>query len=417
MNTREISGIKSTERLDDILRITMVCDVLGEENNGTTVTTMNLVRSLREKGHTVNILCCDVDKIGKEGYFVCPERSFGPFNGYVHHVGVHLAKPVPSIIRAAVECADIVHCMLPFALTKAAIVMAHELGKPVTAGFHCQAENFSNYVFMKNFMPLNNYVYRMYYRTVFGRVDCVHYPSRFIRDLFERKTAPTKGVVISNGVAARFRPVRTEKPVLLKNKFVIVSTGRYSKEKCQSVLIKAVGMSKHRDEIKLILAGKGVLDRKFAKLAEKYKLVEPSFEFFSRDEMSDVLSYADLYVHPADAELEGIAVLEAIRCGNAILVADSDRAAPKELARDERNLFKAGSAKNLAAKIDYWIEHRAELAECAEYYAKYDKVEAASDCMDKMEKMFIDTIDAYRNSCEEAAEPVDNLARVGGRRE
>ena len=48
------------------MRITVVCDILGEENNGTTVTTMNLVRSLRAKGHTVNILCCDEDKLGKE---------------------------------------------------------------------------------------------------------------------------------------------------------------------------------------------------------------------------------------------------------------------------------------------------------------------------------------------------------------
>ena len=44
------------------MKITIVCDVLGEENNGTSVTTMNLVRSLKRKGHTVNILCCDGDK-------------------------------------------------------------------------------------------------------------------------------------------------------------------------------------------------------------------------------------------------------------------------------------------------------------------------------------------------------------------
>ncbi|HIV63623.1 MAG TPA: glycosyltransferase [Firmicutes bacterium] len=378
------------------MRITVVCDILGEENNGTTVTTMNLVRSLRAKGHTVNILCCDEDKLGKEGYFVCPTRSFGPFNGYVRHVGVTLAKPDERTVRAAVECADIVHCMLPFALTKAAIRMARELDKPVTAGFHCQAENFSSYVMLKNCRPVNNYVYRLFYDKVFGVVDCVHYPSQFIRDLFERKTAPTKGVVISNGVAEHFRPEKHEKPRFMKDKFVIVSTGRYSNEKCQSVLIKAVGLSKHRDDIRLVLAGKGVLDKKFCRLAEKYKLKDPMFRFFARDEMLDILAYSDLYVHPADAELEGIAVLEAIKCGKPIVVADSDRSAPKALARDERNLFRSGSAKDLAARIDYWIEHPAELAECADYYAHYEGVESASDCMDRMERMFADVIAAYR---------------------
>lgn len=41
------------------MRITIVCDVLGEENNGTTLAAMNLIRSLKAKGHTLTILCPD----------------------------------------------------------------------------------------------------------------------------------------------------------------------------------------------------------------------------------------------------------------------------------------------------------------------------------------------------------------------
>ncbi|MBQ7226783.1 MAG: glycosyltransferase [Clostridia bacterium] len=384
------------------MKITLVCDVLGEENNGTTVTTMNLVRSMESKGHSVTILCADEDKKGKEGCFVCPKRSFGPFNNYVRRVGVTLAKPVKSIIYEAIKDADIVHCMLPFALTKAAVKMSRELGIPVTAGFHCQAENFSGYIFMKNFHLLNNFVYRNYYKKVFGIADGVHYPSQFIRDLFESKTAKTKGEVISNGVADRFKPIKCAKPEEIKDKFVIVSTGRYAREKCQDVLIKAVGLSKYRDDIRLVLAGKGVCDRKYERLARKYKLIDPKFEFFSREDMLKVLGFADLYVHTAVAELEGIAVLEAVKCGKPIVVSDSDRTAPKELARDERNLFKAGKAKDLAKKIDYWIEHPDERAECADYYANYEKVEPAGDCMDRLEKFFERVIENKRKEREEA---------------
>ena len=32
------------------MNITIVCDVLGEENNGTTLAAMNLIRALRGKG-------------------------------------------------------------------------------------------------------------------------------------------------------------------------------------------------------------------------------------------------------------------------------------------------------------------------------------------------------------------------------
>ena len=41
------------------MRITIVCDVLGEENNGTTLAAMNLIRSLKAKGHTLTILWPD----------------------------------------------------------------------------------------------------------------------------------------------------------------------------------------------------------------------------------------------------------------------------------------------------------------------------------------------------------------------
>ena len=36
--------------------IAVVSDVLGEENNGTTIAAMNLIRSLKAKGHEVRVI-------------------------------------------------------------------------------------------------------------------------------------------------------------------------------------------------------------------------------------------------------------------------------------------------------------------------------------------------------------------------
>ena len=44
------------------MTITIVCDILGEENNGTTIACMNLIRFLRAQGHTVRVVCADQDK-------------------------------------------------------------------------------------------------------------------------------------------------------------------------------------------------------------------------------------------------------------------------------------------------------------------------------------------------------------------
>ena len=59
----------------DNMTITIVCDILGEENNGTTIACMNLIRFLRAQGHTVRVVCADQDKAGNECFYVVPELN------------------------------------------------------------------------------------------------------------------------------------------------------------------------------------------------------------------------------------------------------------------------------------------------------------------------------------------------------
>lgn len=381
------------------MKVALICDVLGAENNGTTVAAMNLARHLRAKGHKVNIVCADQDKIGWDGYFITPVRSFGPLNNYVRSVGVQLAKADDRVIRQAIKDVDIVHCFLPFTLTKHAISLAHELNIPVTSGFHCQAENFSSYIKMKNFMLFNRFVYKYYYRTVFKKVDAVHYPSQFICDYFEKITKPTNHYVISNGVNNCFVPRKCDKPDELKDKFVILSTGRYSNEKCQDVLLKAVAKSKYKDNIHVVLAGCGTLANKYKRLVSKLDL-DVTMNLYDRNVLLDVIAYSDLYVHPSDVEIEGIACTEAMKCGKTPIVSDSFRSATKGFARDERNLFKAGNPADLAKKIDYWIEHPEELAECSQYYAENSESTDQKICMEKMEQMLLEVIGEKLSACE-----------------
>ena len=55
----------------------IVCDVLGEKNNGTTLAATNLIDYLKSRGHEVRVVCCDKDKNGKENYYVTPTFNFG----------------------------------------------------------------------------------------------------------------------------------------------------------------------------------------------------------------------------------------------------------------------------------------------------------------------------------------------------
>ena len=375
--------------------VTIVADVLGKENNGTTVACMNLVRYLKSRGDTVKIICCDQDKKGLPGYYVVPTLNLGCFiNWIVKKNEVTLAKPDRNIIESAIKGSDVVHCMSPFALSKKTAKICKEKNIPVTAGFHMQAENFTSHILcFMNCGMVNYFVYQNIYRTFYKNVDAIHYPTQFIRNVFESTIEErTNGYVISNGVNDRFVSKNIEKPEDLKDKFVILSTGRYSKEKAQQVLIKAVKYSNYKDKIQIILAGEGPKKSKYEKLSNKYCPNKVIMNFYGRDEIVDVINYSDLYVHTAVAELEGIACLEALKCGLVPVIANSSRCATKSFAKDEKCLFKQNSAKDLAKKIDFWIEHPELKQEYKQYYITSSHIYDQKECMEQTREMLLEAI-------------------------
>lgn len=371
--------------------ITIVCDVLGEENNGTTIATMNLIRHLKKQGHTVRILCGDQNRKGQENVFVVPNYNLGKLlNNYVHKAGVTLAKPDKDVIKQALDGADHVHIMIPLPLGMSATKVAKEMGLSITAGFHMQAENFTCYVKLNKLKPLNKAVYKFIWKHLYKHVDAIHYPTKFIQDIFESNIKKqTNGYVISNGVHDYVQKRDFPKPSDLRDKIVILTTGRYAREKSQDTLIKAVFKSKYKDKIQLILGGQGVKEASYRKLSKKLPIA-PIFKFYARTEIIDVLNFCDIYVHPAEAELEGISCLEAIACGKLVVVSDSKLSATKEFAIDEKCIFKNRNPKDLARVIDYWIEHPEEKEIYEQKYLESSTVFNQDECMKKMENMIIE---------------------------
>ena len=376
------------------MKIAIICDVLGAENNGTTIAAMSLIRYLKRQGHEVRVVCADASKKGEENVYVVPNLNLGKLlNDYVEKVGVTLAKLDKKVIREALEGVDIVHVLLPFTLGTEAVKIAREMGLPVTASFHMQAQNFTSHVKLNKVNFVNNAVYKIIYNNVYRHVDAVHYPTKFIQDIFERAVKKkTNGYVISNGVHDYVRPRLTEKPEEMQGKIVLLSTGRYAREKSQDTLIKAVKYSRYKERIQLILGGQGPKEKYYKRLAKDLP-IPPIFHFYSRTEVIDVLNYADMYVHPAEVELEGISCLEAIACGKLTIVSDSKMAATSGFAVDERCVFKNRSPKDLARVIDYWIEHPQEKTACEKAYLDSAQHFEHERCMKQMEEMFFAVIE------------------------
>ena len=383
--------------------LTVVCDVLGQENNGTTIAAMNLIRSMRSKGHEVRVVCPDEDRIGQPGFFVVPKMNFYILNDYVRKNGVCIAKPDDDILRQAISGADAVHLITPFMLARRAVRIALEAGIPITAGFHCQAENLTAHLFLMDSREAGRLVYDNFYKSVYRYCSAIHYPTQFIRDVFEAQVGPTNGYVISNGVNTRFFENRSEPRERLDGTINILFTGRYSKEKCHKVLIDAAALSAYADRIQLIFAGDGPLKGELAEYACGKLHYLPVMQFYSRDEMLKVLRSADLYVHPAKIEIEAISCLEAIASGLVPVIADSPRSATKQFALTVNNLFRSGDARSLASHIDWWIEHPEQRIACSRAYADYSRRFEYEACMDAMEKMLADVVSLASDTAAAAA--------------
>lgn len=373
--------------------VTVVCDVLGAETNGTVVASRNLINSLKEKGHEVRVLCPEIDMMGKEGFFVVPTHNFGkPLNDYVKKVGVTLAKPDKRIIRQALKGADVVHIIVPLSLGLATAKIAHKMRIPITAGFHMQAQNMTSHLKLDKVWLANLAVYKYIYKHLYRYCSAIHYPTDFIRGVFETNVKKiTPGYVISNGVHKYVQKRDVEKPEELKDKIVILSTGRYGREKSQDTLIRAIALSNYKDKIQLILAGLGPKEKEYKKLSRKLP-IQPIFKVFPREEIIDALNYCDLYVHPADVELEGIACLEAVACGKLTIVSDSKFSATKEFAVDNKCVFKKRDPKDLARVIDFWLDNPELKKKCEQKYYENAHKFNLDECMDKMEQMLLDVI-------------------------
>ena len=106
----------------------------------------------------------------------------------------------------------------------------------------------------------------------------------------------------------------------------------------------------------------------------------------------DELRSADLYVHPADAEIEAVACLEAVACGLVPVIARSPRSAASQFALDPRSLFPTNDRDVLTRRLDWWIEHPQERARMRARYAESARRYSIHRSGQLLEQMFHQTI-------------------------
>ena len=196
-----------------------------------------------------------------------------------------------------------------------------------------------------------------YMHWIYGKAHAVVHPSEFSRQKFTRLTKPDSHV-ISNGVNAAFFSWRDpasfiEKFKIPKDRQRIVFVGRVHPEKDIETAIRALPLIlKKRPDVQLIIVGFGFVEASLKRLAKKLGVQEHVTMTGRVDDNDLVMAYsaADLFVMPSLAELEGMAVLEAMATGAPVLIADAPESAARYFVEENGFLFSPRDHHDLAEK-------------------------------------------------------------------
>jgi 1,2-diacylglycerol 3-alpha-glucosyltransferase len=371
--------------------ITLVIDTFNINNNGTTMSATRFAHGLIGRGHTVRVVACGDPGASGQGsdgieMFYVPELVVPIGSRLAHRQSTLFAKPVKEALTAAIKGADVVHIYQPWPLGRAAERVARRIGVPAIAAFHIQPENVTYNIGLGWFPPAAHVVYVLLRLSFYRRFADIHCPTTFIAAQLRRHGYRARLHVISNGVADSFHTGPPRQPSN-DGKFRVIMVGRFSPEKRQDVLIKAVRQSRHAERIQVHLAGHGPLEKRLRRMGAK--LENPAhFGYYSQAELVELIRSCDLYVHTSDVEIEGVSCMEAFSAGLVPVISNSRRSATGQFALGPRNLFRAGDAKALADRIDGWIDDPDGLHTMKETYEKYAELYTVDRSVKEMERVY-----------------------------
>ncbi|MGN1096806.1 MAG: glycosyltransferase [Christensenellales bacterium] len=359
------------------MKIAIVIDVYQDKGNGTSMSARHFVKGLLDRGHEVTILCTenkDKTKIGNEEIIEFPILVIPAYQKIIEKQHSLIAKPDDEKIREALKDVDVVHIYMPFFLGTHCAKIAHELDKPILGCYHISAQNITYNAGMKYIIGATDVAY-LAMKNIHYRYDWIKYiycPSRCIAATVLKYSYKQNLHIISNGYDPIFRRLENDVSKKYENKILIVSVGRLTEEKRQDLIIKAIGKSKYKDKIVLVLAGKGPKQAYYERLAKKCK-VDLQIKFLGQNDLVNLLNEAYLFIQASDVETESISCLEAIACGTVPIISNANMCATKQFSRHQKSLFHKGSVRSLASKIDFWIENENLHAEMRNEYAEFAK--------------------------------------------
>ena len=381
-----------------MMKILIVINNFHMTGNGMAASARRTVKYLREAGHEVRVLAGpNPDPKGPQPEFLLKEYKLPVGQSMVEAQGYHYASSDKKVIAQAVEWADIVHLEEPFILEYKTIKIAEAMGKPITATYHIHPENIScHWGPLSYWKGLNRALLRLAKKYIYNHCSAVQCPTENVMDRMRRYHIDSHLEVISNGLVPDdcIRPKEMPADYLdPKRPIKVIYIGRLSKEKDQMTLLESMQYSQYAWRIQLHFAGIGDAEKEIKKKArelckEGVLKYPPIFTFEDRDGLRRLAAEADLAIHCAIIEVEGLSIMEAMQQGVVPVIGEGRYSGTSQFALDRRSVFPVKNPEALANRIDYWLSHPKERWETGQRYVEAMKTYDIRQSVAKLTALF-----------------------------
>jgi 1,2-diacylglycerol 3-alpha-glucosyltransferase len=329
--------------------------------DGGAIAQHRIVHELIKKGHDVRVIAPAFSFKNtvedENGSTIYRPRAFVlPF--YMNNKYHFAPFPLLNVKKIIEEFKpDVINVCSPYPISICAMIVAKKKHIPLVGSIHILPENvlapfFSSPLYAT--MVKYTWSYLVYF---YNRVDWATVPTQTGATMYQQKGLKTSVSPISNGVNTEmFKP--TNKGEYLRKRFnlpekpLILYTGRINQEKNVDVLVKAIPFVLKNVDAHFLFCGSGGLKPEMMKLTQELGVDSHTtfIDFLDWSDYPNIFTLADVFVMPAESELQSIVTLEAIATGVPPVVVN--KGAVPELASAENGLiFEPQDSSQLACNI------------------------------------------------------------------
>jgi 1,2-diacylglycerol 3-alpha-glucosyltransferase len=329
--------------------------------DGGAIAQHRIVHELIRKGHDVRVIAPsfsfhntveeeDGSTIYRPKAFVLPfymnnKYHFAPFPLFYVKKILDTFKP------------DIVNVCSPYPISICAILWAKKKRIPIVGSIHILPENILAPFFDSAFYHLMVQYIWSYLIHFYNQVNWATVPTQTGAAMYQEKGLKAPITPISNGVNTDvFKP--TNKGQYLRKRFnlpdkpLVLYTGRINQEKNVDVLVNAIPTVLKAIDVHFLFCGSGGLKPEMMKLTQDLGVADHTtfIDFLDWADYPNIYALADVFVMPAESELQSIVTLEAIASGVPPVVVN--KGAVPELASSGNGLvFEPRDSTQLAFNI------------------------------------------------------------------